>query len=1063
MVKERPRFSIGNIVRSGGFGSSVPKTSGDSSAGKAGASATARVRRRGGGGGGSRRSSTKLEKVAPPQPQWKQVGKSSVGTPIYERKLGDKTYRVATSNIKSYKGQGLTNPGAERIKTISGKSSGNVLRARQLYASPQKQQTKRLITSKKTSENKNGNASKYLRSNRLYSGLDRVSRVNNTSRNSSIQRNNQTRPVRKPQQRISSKNLTSEKKIIVNTVTLPKNSSSYGVYFGEKSEKKAQKKEHYRAAGYGFLQTGAEFFGGIYSTARDSNTISGYKTIKAYAKSPRGQAQLATLKDVGRKTLKNVRSPTDQFLAASKRSNQLTNKLVLSPKQTLGQAKAGLKTAQFGTRMTLQGAKKYSKKGYETVMQEGSKVGEYAKRNPGGAFAQGAAFVASWYGPNLVARGASKLAKPLRSKAMKVTLEGVTTQKGKVLTTQKGVKASSLGTFEGKATVQPEYFRIKPKGTFQYPTLQKKIVFKGSKKGKARWGNKYSIEFKDFKRQPELVFVGKEQKVKGITAQAQYSGTPQRYDVGYQAQIPTPKGENLFTGRGRGVVSGSKGAEIYEILGKEAGKKKLSYSKGLRGYTVKLGEGVGSSVTQAGQTVTTKTQPFFISSVSKQTSKLKSPKKAERFFGSTEAELKYEFGKRGSFMESSDYGIFSSKTKNPLVVKGKSTDVLEFTNPQGKKYFKKFTTKVEKPLPGTSKEKFHRLGTSFSSSSSKTSSAKANKMLGELLPQEKRVSSSAFLGVGLPAPEVRVLQKKALKPASSFGLQSGLSARQFAEQSVKSSVLSQSSKGGTLNPLGSLSFFDSKESPSVTNQVSFLVGDRSKVSSASIIKQAQKSRTRSQTDSVVRLLSSGATKSRSKVKQKPANKVATEFVSGLKPVTRTKPTTRLRQVTQSRGLPKQGPSQSPFLEYTYRPPRTKIPPFPMEKRRSGRAEKGFNVFVRSRGKWLKLSDKALSRSSALSFGARAVEGSSAATFSIRSAGKRVRSKSKGTNYFLKAQGRFRSKKGGGKNTFVEKSKYRINTAGELTGITAKGWAAKRKRKNLFGFGKRRPSTLRSFL
>ena len=89
----------------------------------------------------------------------------------------------------------------------------------------------------------------------------------------------------------------------------------------------------------------------------------------------------------------------------------------------------------------------------------------------------------------------------------------------------------------------------------------------------------------------------------------------------------------------------------------------------------------------------------------------------------------------------------------------------------------------------------------------------------------------------------------------------------------------------------------------------------------------------------------------------------------------------------------------------------------------------------------------MSKASAMSFGARKVHSSPAATFTLKKSGTVSRRRKKDP-FYRQMQGRFR-KKG---SLFIEKSKHRISTAGEKAGITFKGMAAskkKRKKKNLW--------------
>ena len=97
--------------------------------------------------------------------------------------------------------------------------------------------------------------------------------------------------------------------------------------------------------------------------------------------------------------------------------------------------------------------------------------------------------------------------------------------------------------------------------------------------------------------------------------------------------------------------------------------------------------------------------------------------------------------------------------------------------------------------------------------------------------------------------------------------------------------------------------------------------------------------------------------------------------------------------------------------------------------------KGYNVLARVRGKFVKISKSPVSKGEALQLGSKYVQGSAAATFKLEKTGKLVRKK-KGL-YVLSPM--FRTKTTSkGETLFIEKTKYRINTPGELSQITLKG-------------------------
>lgn len=100
---------------------------------------------------------------------------------------------------------------------------------------------------------------------------------------------------------------------------------------------------------------------------------------------------------------------------------------------------------------------------------------------------------------------------------------------------------------------------------------------------------------------------------------------------------------------------------------------------------------------------------------------------------------------------------------------------------------------------------------------------------------------------------------------------------------------------------------------------------------------------------------------------------------------------------------------------------------------------GFDVYVRERGTFVKITDKPLSRGEAINFGAYRVSNTARASFKL------VKSKSGRLGVFkgerIKRE-RFTEKKN---DLFVEKAKFRIKSRGELEEITFKGIRAKKQK------------------
>ena len=111
--------------------------------------------------------------------------------------------------------------------------------------------------------------------------------------------------------------------------------------------------------------------------------------------------------------------------------------------------------------------------------------------------------------------------------------------------------------------------------------------------------------------------------------------------------------------------------------------------------------------------------------------------------------------------------------------------------------------------------------------------------------------------------------------------------------------------------------------------------------------------------------------------------------------------------------------------------------------------KGYTPKVKIKGEWVSLKGS-YSKLTALSIGARYVEGKAAASFTTEESGRRASRKI--DDFFRKNIGRYRKPIRRGQpvasNVFIEKTKYRISTRGEKEQITRKGTAFRRKKSNI---------------
>ena len=124
-------------------------------------------------------------------------------------------------------------------------------------------------------------------------------------------------------------------------------------------------------------------------------------------------------------------------------------------------------------------------------------------------------------------------------------------------------------------------------------------------------------------------------------------------------------------------------------------------------------------------------------------------------------------------------------------------------------------------------------------------------------------------------------------------------------------------------------------------------------------------------------------------------------------------------------------------------PRTKFLLWPIPSQKHQQRTRGYLTLVRRRGSWFSLG-RPRSKGAALDIGARAVSKTPAASFRLIPKGY-VKKSGKGS-FFRSIKQKLYKKED---LFYVEKSKFRINTLGELSGITMKGLQAqKNKRKRL---------------
>jgi len=102
---------------------------------------------------------------------------------------------------------------------------------------------------------------------------------------------------------------------------------------------------------------------------------------------------------------------------------------------------------------------------------------------------------------------------------------------------------------------------------------------------------------------------------------------------------------------------------------------------------------------------------------------------------------------------------------------------------------------------------------------------------------------------------------------------------------------------------------------------------------------------------------------------------------------------------------------------------------------------GYHAYVRKKGKDKKITGRSLTKAQAINKMARRIDETPRASGFIKKSGSKIKPQDTSINTKLLSQ--FRRGKNN-KKRYVEKNKYRINTKGELKGITKKGQRARRK-------------------
>jgi hypothetical protein len=143
--------------------------------------------------------------------------------------------------------------------------------------------------------------------------------------------------------------------------------------------------------------------------------------------------------------------------------------------------------------------------------------------------------------------------------------------------------------------------------------------------------------------------------------------------------------------------------------------------------------------------------------------------------------------------------------------------------------------------------------------------------------------------------------------------------------------------------------------------------------------------------------------------------------------------------------------RKPKEEPPFKPRRPRLPDLEKERFFVPTPGQGYNVYIKERqyfkgkkkkpGRFYKLSKYPLSRKDALALGANAVDYSHEASFQIKPTRQFAQPLKIDVTPFGRIQNKFYLKD----DTYIEKTDYRIDTPGEVKGISARGWYSQKHR------------------
>lgn len=304
-----------------------------------------------------------------------------------------------------------------------------------------------------------------------------------------------------------------------------------------------------------------------------------------------------------------------------------------------------------------------------------------------------------------------------------------------------------------------------------------------------------------------------------VAARTKFKGTRQEADLKIEAFLRSPKGVFSFKGVGVERFEGSRGAGVFELVGRQTGRQQRILTSGIRGFETALKKGTSLKIERPGQLITTRQTPFGIESILKikPTTTIKTPSRfrlptratkviggplsqrrltrtgfrREAFVGEFPERFQFELGRRGRIFGSSEFGVTRVGRAEPTF---RSEVLGTVAGP----------ITVTRPIPRTAIETFRTVGSAVTEATTRSDRVRAlqlEKQLKSFGQRRVRLPSGQLLGVGIttPAVTIRVPKPRPIRGVVATG--SRIAPRQFALVATRATRLTRRPRRiGTILP-----------------------------------------------------------------------------------------------------------------------------------------------------------------------------------------------------------------------------------------------------------------------